>query len=250
MIKELAAAQEKAKDAKLAADKVIADAKAANAKQQQPVAAAPAPAKTTTPTVQPAQMTPADNPNGVVFASAKAGMELNNDGNAMLLDQTITYKPGETLRFEGMLINENVPPFSFTDINGNEVRQTDLLGKVVYIDFWATWCAPCKEHIRYMQSQIEENKNNKDIVYLFISVDSDTNKWRNYVRENNLGGIQVHDALRLVSMYWNIQALPNYFLLGKDGRVAINSFIKSKKSLEDMMKYLFNTNYQGSGVKK
>jgi thiol-disulfide isomerase/thioredoxin len=130
------------------------------------------------------------------------------------------------------------------DINGKEVRQPELLGKVVYIDFWATWCAPCKEHIRYIQSTIEETKD-KDIVYLFISVDKDPNKWRNYVKENNLGGMHVNDQQGLVSMYWNIQALPNYFLLGKDGRVAINSFIKSKKTLEDMIKYLLATNYQG-----
>jgi thiol-disulfide isomerase/thioredoxin len=180
---------------------------------------------------------------GIQLVSSKPGIELDNSVQAVALNPN-DYKPGATVRFEGMLINEGVPPFSFMDINGKEIRQPDLLGKVVYIDFWATWCAPCKEHIRYIQSTIEETKE-KDIVYLFISVDKDTNKWRNYVKENNLGGIHVNDLQGLVSMYWNIQALPNYFLLGKDGRVAINSFIKSKKTLEDMIKYLLATNYQG-----
>ncbi|MEO0043329.1 MAG: hypothetical protein RL329_2777 [Bacteroidota bacterium] len=195
-----------------------------------------------TPAVQTAPSIAATS-DAIQFAASKPGMEIDNTLPAVALDPT-AYKPGETVRFEGMLINEGVPPFSFVDINGKEVRQPDLLGKVIYIDFWATWCAPCKEHIRYMQSAIEENKD-KDIVYLFISVDKDPTKWRNYVRENNLGGIHVNDQQGLVSMYWNIQAVPNYFLLGKDGRVAINSFIKSKKSLEDMAKYLLATKYQG-----
>jgi thiol-disulfide isomerase/thioredoxin len=196
----------------------------------------PTPAVQTAPSIAPTS-------DAIQFAASKPGMEIDNTLPAVALDPT-AYKPGETVRFEGMLINEGVPPFSFVDINGKEVRQPDLLGKVIYIDFWATWCAPCKEHIRYMQSAIEENKD-KDIVYLFISVDKDPTKWRNYVRENNLGGIHVNDQQGLVSMYWNIQAVPNYFLLGKDGRVAINSFIKSKKSLEDMAKYLLATKYQG-----
>jgi thiol-disulfide isomerase/thioredoxin len=195
------------------------------------------------PSVAIAVPAPTATTDGIQLVSSKPGIELDNSINAVPLDATI-YKPGATVRFDGMLINEGVPPFSFVDINGKEVRQPDLLGKVVYIDFWATWCAPCKEHIRYIQSTIEETKD-KDIVYLFISVDKDPNKWRNYVKENNLGGIHVNDQQGLVSMYWNIQALPNYFLLGKDGRVAINSFIKSKKTLEDMIKYLLATNYQG-----
>jgi thiol-disulfide isomerase/thioredoxin len=254
------------KAAKLAADKIAADKVAADklaaekleierAKlvaeklelERARLAAKKVEAAQPTPAIQAAPSVAATAPvDAVQFAATKAGVEIDNSVAAVLLDPN-AYKPGTPVRFDGMLINEGVPPFSFVDINGKEVRQPDLLGKVVYIDFWATWCAPCKEHIRYIQSTIEETKE-KDIVYLFISVDKDPAKWRNYVRENNLGGIHVNDQQGLVSMYWNIQALPNYFLLGKDGRVAINSFIKSKKTLEDMIKYLLATNYQISGT--
>jgi thiol-disulfide isomerase/thioredoxin len=233
---ELAVAEKSANEraAKIKADEIAATERAIKVKTETPTNA-PTPAIQTAPSIAAT--------DGIQLVSSKPGIELDNSITAVPLDAT-TYKPGATVRFDGMLINEGVPPFSFVDINGKEIRQPDLLGKVVYIDFWATWCAPCKEHIRYIQSTIEETKD-KDIVYLFISVDKDPSKWRNYVKDNNLGGIHVNDQQGLVSMYWNIQALPNYFLLGKDGRVAINSFIKSKKTLEDMIKYLLATNYQG-----
>jgi tetratricopeptide (TPR) repeat protein len=132
-----------------------------------------------------------------------------------------SYKPGSQARFDGMLINEEVPPFAFVDINGKEVRQPELLGKFVYIEFWSTWCVPCLEHINKVQSVIGTN----DTIYIFISVDKDPYRWRNYVKKNNLGGFHVNDQQGLVGMYWNIQALPNYFLLGKDGRVLLNSLL-------------------------
>jgi tetratricopeptide (TPR) repeat protein len=134
-------------------------------------------------------------------------------------EQTDTLK-----RFVGMLPTEEVPPFSFLDINGKEIRQPDLRGNLVYIGFWATWCTPCKEHIHNMQSTMEATKD-RDIVYLFVSEDKDPNKWRNYVKENNLGGFHVNDQQGLVAMYWNIQALPNFFLLDKNGRVLLNSML-------------------------
>jgi thiol-disulfide isomerase/thioredoxin len=235
-IAKIKAAEIEAEKAKIAAAKAEADKAKLAAERKIEAPAQPTPAIQTAPSIAAAA-------DGIQLVASKQGVEIDASMPAIALNPN-EYKPGATVRFDGMLINEGVPPFSFVDINGKEVRQPDLLGKVVYIDFWATWCAPCKEHIRYIQSTIEETKD-KDIVYLFISVDKDPNKWRNYVRENNLGGLHVNDQQGLVSMYWNIQALPNYFLLGKDGRVAINSFIKSKKTLDDMIKYLMATNYQG-----
>jgi peroxiredoxin len=137
--------------------------------------------------------------------------------------------PDTTAYFVGILPNEMVPPFSFVDINGNEVSQQSLLGKVVYVEFWSANCPPCMEHLRMMRTTIAAYKN---IVFLFISTDSDTSFWKSTVRRNKFGGTHVSDAYRLVSMYWNIQAMPNFLLLNRKGRVMLNSLIQSQTSLE------------------
>ncbi|MEY4934025.1 MAG: hypothetical protein RIS64_384 [Bacteroidota bacterium] len=137
-----------------------------------------------------------------------------------------------TAYFEGMLPNEMVPPFSFVDIDGNEILQRDLLGKVVYIEFWSANCPPCIEHLRTMRPIIAAHK---EIAFLFISIDSDTYFWKSTIRRNKFGGIHVSDAYRLVSMYWNIQAMPNFLILNKKGRVVLNSVIQSQIPLETLL---------------
>jgi tetratricopeptide (TPR) repeat protein len=118
------------------------------------------------------------------------------------------------------------------DINGKEIRLPDLLGRFVYIEFWSTWCIPCLAHINKIQSVIGSN----DTIYIFASVDKDASKWRKYVKENNLGGLHVNDQQSLVSMYWNIQALPNYFLLGKDGHIIVNSMLVTGSRTKDKLR--------------
>jgi tetratricopeptide (TPR) repeat protein len=165
------------------------------------------------------------------FKTSKPDMQLDSVIPITWLDPSF-YKPGSQTRFDGMLINEAVPPFAFVDINGKEVRQPELLGKFVYIEFWSTWCVPCLEHINKVQSVIGTN----DTIYIFISVDKDPYRWRNYVKNNNLGGLHVNDQQGLVSMYWNIQALPNYFLLGKDGHIVVNSMLVAGYHTKDKIR--------------
>ena len=71
--------------------------------------------------------------------------------------------------------------FTFPDAEGNDVSLSDFRGKVVYIDIWATWCGPCKKEMPAMKALEAEYKDNKDIVFMGISVDASKNMaetWR------------------------------------------------------------------------
>lgn len=68
----------------------------------------------------------------------------------------------------GKLIDQPAPSISFTDVNGKTVSLEDVKGKVVVLDFWATWCGPCKRSFPAMKMAVEKYKDNPDVKFLFI----------------------------------------------------------------------------------
>ncbi|MEX2591182.1 MAG: TlpA disulfide reductase family protein [Anditalea sp.] len=82
----------------------------------------------------------------------------------------------------GGLENESAPDFTLEDLVGNTVSLSDLKGKVVVLDFWATWCAPCIKSFPAMQMAVDQYKNDPNVKFLFI------NTWEQ--RENPEKSIQ------------------------------------------------------------
>jgi len=66
------------------------------------------------------------------------------------------------------LINTVAPDFELKDLSGKSVRLSDLRGKVIVLDFWATWCEPCKQSFPAVQLAVNHYSKDKDVVFLFI----------------------------------------------------------------------------------
>lgn len=112
--------------------------------------------------------------------------------------------------------NDEAPDFSITRPDGTSVTLESLAGKVVLIDFWATWCGPCARDLDYVQSIAEEfDKDN--FVLLGISTDEDEAKWKNHVAENRMIGIQVRDTKHGVNDLFNVSGIPTYIILDGSG---------------------------------
>src|SRR5262249_38310034 len=66
--------------------------------------------------------------------------------------------------------NQALPEFALADLQGKKWQLADLKGKVAFINFWATWCGPCKQELPYVQKLHEQMKENRDVVILTFNI--------------------------------------------------------------------------------
>lgn len=112
---------------------------------------------------------------------------------------------------------EPAPAFTLPDINGNMVSLSDFRGKYVYIDFWATWCGPCKIEIPYLEKMTEEFKD-KNIEIISISVDRDKQAWKDMVIKDQPQWLQLHDSVMLNDKYL-VKYIPSFVLIDREGNI-------------------------------
>jgi thiol-disulfide isomerase/thioredoxin len=184
---------------------------------------------------------PASMPTGSFnFVQGEKKVELNTQQEIVPWTGMLDYKPdGKPVIFNGLVINDNIPIFTMVDVNGKEVKQQELLGKILVIDFWASWCGPCQMQLQHSKVLAEKYKD-KDVVFVFISVDSDAEAWKTALREKNLPGLQANDKV-IIPLNFLIQGVPNIFIVDAKGKIAYNSMLKSPITIDKMIESLLRT---------
>jgi len=119
---------------------------------------------------------------------------------------------------------KEAPDFTCTDINGTNYSLKDFKGKYVYIDFWATWCGPCRQEMpSYIK--LQSDYKGKDIVFISISIDEDKDSWEKVVKESKADGISLITTGGIesnVAKAYQISGIPTFVLIDKAGKI-INS---------------------------
>jgi glutathione peroxidase-family protein len=128
--------------------------------------------------------------------------------------------------------------FTVASLKGDSIKLSSLKGKVLLLDFWASWCAPCRISNKHLVKLYSKYKD-KGFEILGVSVDDETKDWKKAVTKDKITWMQGIDAGgwdAQAPIKWQVDALPSSFLINRNGDVvAINL---EKNDLEKKIKEL------------
>lgn len=126
-------------------------------------------------------------------------------------------RPGSAA--EDAAVRNPAPAFTLPDLSGEPTALADYTGKVVYLNFWTTWCKWCKKELPDLQHVYEDNRD-QGLVVLAVDVGEDAGKSSSYIREKGYTFPVLLDNQKKVSEAYHVGSIPVSVLIDPQGRIA------------------------------
>lgn len=140
--------------------------------------------------------------------------------------------------------SKSIPAFSLPDLEGKNHEPAEWKGKVVLIDFWATWCVACRESIPVLR-RLKEKYGEKGLVVVGITLDvGPKEKVAKFVRKMKMDYLVLRDAEDTLSKQLGFEGLPSVYLYGRDGGL-IKAMPQYTAAQEKEMEALVESQFQG-----
>ena len=123
-----------------------------------------------------------------------------------------------------------IPDFIQNDPDGNPIKFSDFRGKYVYVDFWASWCVPCRAENPNVLKAYEKHKD-KNFTVIGVSVDSDLNSWKKAIQDDKMPWTMVSDlkgTKNEIAVYFGIRGVPSTLLIDPKGRIIAKDLVGNK----------------------
>lgn len=169
------------------------------------------------------------------------------DPNADSFRRMIIYNL-EKINSAGINIGDEAPDFSLQNENGELIKLSSTRGKYVYLDFWASFCAPCRAESAGKVALYKEFSD-ENFTIISVSLDHNQNKWKAAIQQDSLTWVNLREPIgwdsKIIDMY-KIEKMPFNYLLDPDGRIIAKNM--NVEELRAKLEQLFSVNISDSKV--
>lgn len=179
--------------------------------------------------------------SGIPEAGLSHVYKHNKTKSQQFASQALTKgSPVEYVHLSAIEIGESAPDFEMKNERGESIKLSSLRGQYVLVDFWASWCGPCREENPKIV-QVYDQYKEKGFTVLGVSLDADENQWLNAIRRDSLQWHHVSDLRgwnSAAGRLYRVDAIPQNFLLDRAGKVvAIDLHGQQLREFLDRIKF-------------
>lgn len=145
------------------------------------------------------------------------------------------------IQFSSSTFAKNAADFDLPSNTGQNIKLSDFKGSVVYVDFWASWCKPCRESFPFM-NRLEKKYAKKGLKVIAINLDSDRAAAKGFLKKTPANFTIAYDKDGVTPEKYNLSVMPTSYIIDRKGKlISIHKGFKKSKSAKmekEIVKYL------------